>query len=104
MQISCPRDFLPIVAVSYFGHLTTVGIILRERVLIESDIGAYSFHWAWWMGSHKVIDLLLWGNFSPDTKIVNGQSALLVAVHFNCLDVVKRLLRDEGAISEGNEY
>ncbi|OAF56656.2 hypothetical protein VC83_07280 [Pseudogymnoascus destructans] len=104
MHMSCPRDFSSVVTASYFGHLSSLKFLLRKGISIESDIGAYSVYWASRMGHRDVVDLLLREEISPDKRIVDGQNALIAAVQFNRLDVVKRLLKDEGFIFERNEY
>ena len=104
INLSCPRDFDPIVAACYFGHATTLNSLLRERLPIESEIGIRGFYWASRMGHRDVVDLLLGENIHPDVKVLDGQSAFIAAVSFNRLDVVKILLEDDGFISEHNEY
>ncbi|KFY25359.1 hypothetical protein V491_01785 [Pseudogymnoascus sp. VKM F-3775] len=104
IQLSCPRDFSSVVTASYFGHSSSLKSLLCEGISVESDIGAYSIYWASRMGHCDVVDLLLQEGFSPDKRIVDGQNALISAVQSNRLDVVKRLLKDEGLISERNEY
>ena len=104
IQISCPRDFSTVVTASYFGHLSTLKLLSHEGISVKSDIGEYSVYWASRMGHRDIIDILLRGNFDADKRIIDGQNSLCAAVQFNRLDVVKRLLKDEGFISERNEY
>ena len=104
INLSRPRDFVPFIAASYFGHLTSLKTLLRKGIPIESDIGARAIYWASRMGHLDVVNLLLQEKFSPDVKVIDGKSALIAAVQFNRLSVVKRLLEDEGFISEEKGY
>ncbi len=104
MDTSCPQDFVPIVTASYFGHTTSLKTLLREGLPTESDIGTRDLYWASRMGHRDVVDLLLRQEVSPDVKVVDGQTALIAAVQFNRIDVVMRLLEDDGFISEENGY
>jgi ankyrin repeat protein len=103
-NLPCPRDFDLVVVACYFGHITSLKSLLRERLPIESEVGICSFYWASRMGRRDIVDLLLGENISPDVKVLDGQSAFIAAVSFNRLDVVKILLEDDGFISEHNEY
>ncbi|MCJ1476880.1 hypothetical protein MMC13_005549 [Lambiella insularis] len=103
MDLSCPRDFVPFITATYFGHLTSLKVLLMGSLPIQPDIGACGIYWASRMGHHEVVDLLLEENFNPDAR-VNGQNALTAAVEFNRAAVVKRLLKDEGYISEEIGY
>lgn len=103
MNLRCPRDFIPFVAASYFGHLTSLKTLLRESLPIEPEVGIRGLYWASRKGHHEVVDLLLRENFNPDVKVLDGQNAFIAAVSFDRLDVVKRLLEDEDFISQQKE-
>ena len=98
-----PENFLPLLTASYFGHPTSVKA-LRSQAQHRSDMGESSIYWAARMGHLSVVDLLLRDEINPDAKIVDGQNALIAAVQYDHLDVVKRLLVDEGCISERDGY
>ena len=98
-----PRDFVPTITASYFGHLTSLKTLLREGLPLESDIGARALYWASRNGHHDVVDLLLKENVNPDVE-VGGQTALITAIEFNRVTVVTRLLQDDGFISEKEGY
>ena len=99
-----PRDFVPIITASYFGHLASLRALLREGLSLESEIGTRALYWASRMGHHDAVDLLLKNKADPDVEVVEGQTALITAIEFNRLAVVKRLLKDEGFISEEEGY
>jgi ankyrin repeat protein len=103
-DLSCPQDFIPIVAASYFGHLTSLKLLLQGGSPIEADAGTRGIYWASRMGHSDVVDLLLREGVNPDARTLNGQTALIAAVQFNRLDVVNRLLEDEGFISKEKGY
>ena len=103
-NVSFPRDFVPFIAASYFGHSTSLKTLLQEGPLIKPDVGARGIYWASRMGHHDVLALLLRERFSPDMMVIDGKSALTAAVHFERLAVVKRLLEDDGFISEEKGY
>jgi ankyrin repeat domain-containing protein 50 len=104
MDLECPRDFVPIVTASYFGHSDSLEILLREGHPIESNVGTRSIYWASRMGHSDVVDRLLQEQVNLDMKVVDGQSAFIAAVYFNRLAVVKRLMEDDGFISEEQGY
>lgn len=56
------------------------------------------------MGHRDVVDLLLREGVTPDARTLNGQTAFIAAVQFNRLDVVNRLLEDEGFICKEKGY
>jgi ankyrin repeat protein len=103
MNLLCPRDFIPFVAASYFGHLTSLKTLLRKGLPIESKVGIRGLYWASRKGHHEVVDLLLRENYNPDVKVLDGQNAFIAAVSFDHLDVVKRLSEDEDFISQQKE-
>ncbi|KUJ09878.1 ankyrin [Mollisia scopiformis] len=104
MTLPYPRNFVPITTASYFGHSTSVELLLRHESTMEPSIGAYGLCWAARMGHTGAVDLLLGAGVDPDTSTVDGQNALTAAVQFNRIDIVKRLLEDDGFIPERNEY
>jgi ankyrin repeat protein len=104
IDLSCRRDFVPIVSASYFGHATSLKSLLQKDFSIEADAGTLAIYWASRMGHHDVVDLLLHEGVSPDVKFVDGQSALIAAVQFNRIYVVKSLLKGEGYIPEEKCY
>jgi ankyrin repeat protein len=104
MNLPYPRDFVPITTASYFGLSTSLELLLCDKLPIEQGIGICSLYWAARMGHSDVVDLLLQAKVDPDRGVVGGQNALIAAVQFNRLGVVKRLLEDEGFISERKEY
>lgn len=103
-ELASPRDFVPVVTASYFGHLTSLDSLLPEGMYIEPQLGGRAIYWAARMGHHTVVDKLLRMRVSPDISIINGQTALSAAVQFNRLDVVKSLLMEEGLLGESDEY
>ena len=103
-ELASPRDFVPVVTASYFGHLTSLDSLLPEGMHIEPQLGGRAIYWAARMGHHAVVDKLLGVRASPDISIINGQTALTAAVQFNRLDVVKSLLKEEGLLGESDEY
>ncbi|MCJ1403576.1 hypothetical protein MMC11_006799, partial [Xylographa trunciseda] len=103
-DLSRPQNFDPFMTASYFGHLTSLEILLQKDNPIEPDIGTRGIFWASRMGHHGVVDLLLREDFNPDLKVVDGQSALIAAVQFNRLAVVMCLLKDDGLISKEEGY
>jgi len=103
VDLSCPQDFVPVVTACYFGHLISLETIFRERTPIEAEVGLRGLYWASRNGYHQVVNLLLGEGFNPDLKILNGQSAFIAAVSFNRLEVVKRLLEDEGPVFKHEE-
>ncbi|PMD46365.1 hypothetical protein L207DRAFT_507281 [Hyaloscypha variabilis F] len=98
-----PQDFFPLLTASYFGHPVSVKSLLSQSSH-RSDIAESSMYWAARMGHLDVVDLLLRDEVNPDIKVVDGMNALIAAVQFDHFDVVKRLLVDEGFISERDGY
>ena len=98
-----PSDFVPIIVACYFGHLTSLKLILDAEAFIEPDTLARGLYWASRLGHHYLVDLLL-REKTNDHGVVESRSALVAAVQFNRLDVVKRFLRDDGFISEEEGY
>ncbi|KUJ22968.1 ankyrin [Mollisia scopiformis] len=103
-ELAFPRDFVLVVTASYFGHLTSLDSLLPEGMYIEPQLGGRAIYWGARMGHHAVVDKLLEVRASPDISIINGQTALTAAVQFNRLNVVKSLLKEEGLLSESDEY
>jgi ankyrin repeat domain-containing protein 50 len=95
----CPRDFVPIVTASYFGHVTSLNALLREGFPCDSDKGTRAIYWASRMGHREIVDLLLQEKVNPDIKIIDNQCAFIIAVQHNRLEIVKRLLEDDKYIS-----
>lgn len=56
------------------------------------------------MGHQNIVNQFLQQKFSPDVKIIDGQTAFIAAVLLDRLDVVTLLLQDDGLITELNEY
>lgn len=67
---------------------------------MSTDLGARAIYWALEMGRDAVVDRLLCDNFSPDLEAVTGHTALIAAVTFRHLAVVKRFLEDDGLIPD----
>jgi hypothetical protein len=59
MDLPCPRDFIPFMTACYFRHLISLKTLLRDRVSIESEVGALGLYWASRKGYYDVVDLLL---------------------------------------------
>ncbi|CZR56660.1 uncharacterized protein PAC_06549 [Phialocephala subalpina] len=103
-ETSLPMNFVPLLIASYFGHLTTVELILSKEPGTAPDLGARAIYWASRMGRNAVVDRLLRENFNPDLEIVTGQTALIAAVTLGHLAVVKHFLEDDGAIPGQGGY
>ncbi|KAH8803520.1 hypothetical protein F5884DRAFT_508819 [Xylogone sp. PMI_703] len=99
-----PQNFDPIVTASYFGHVSSLKSLLQEDIPIESNIGMHGIYWASRRGHRTLVDFLLDQGISPDAAVFDGQTCLIAAVQFNHLDVVNRLLEDEGLITEKGGY
>lgn len=99
-----PQDFAPIVTASYFNHPTTLNLLLKDDPANVVKFGPTGVFWASRMGHAEVVDVLLKGKVDPDQKIHDGQNSLIAAISFNRLEVVKRLLEDEGFVAEQNDY
>ncbi|KAK0102359.1 hypothetical protein ONS95_005980 [Cadophora gregata] len=100
MNIPCPKDFGPMVTACYFGHQETVEYCLEMSV--ASDPGMLQVQGLFWAarnGHAHIVGKLLKENVSPDVRVVDGCTALIVASQFDRRDVVRTLLRDEGLIS-----
>ncbi|KAL3417553.1 ankyrin repeat protein [Phlyctema vagabunda] len=104
MNLPYPRDFPPVVTASYFGLTVLLKGLLQDSSAITQEIGICGLYWAARMGHIEVVDLLLSANVHPDKGLVNGQNPLIAAVQFDRLNVAKRLLEDEGFISDRGEY
>lgn len=103
VNLTRPQDFVPLLTASYFGHSTSLTSLLRQAP-IKPDLGESGVYWAARMGHLSVVDLLLREGINPDVKVIDGQNALISAAQFDRVDVVKRLLVDEGFISERDGY
>ncbi|KAF4630621.1 hypothetical protein G7Y89_g7518 [Cudoniella acicularis] len=104
LNLLCPRDFVPIVTASYFGHSTTLEYLLRNGLPAELDIGVRGLYWASRMGHRDAVNQLLQQKVNPDVRVIDSQTALIAAVQLNRPDVVTRLLQDEGFIPGPDEY
>ncbi|KAI9704748.1 MAG: hypothetical protein M1836_006528 [Candelina mexicana] len=99
-----PLDFDPVVSASYFGHTIILEELLSDGLANNSDAGVRGMYWASRMGHCDVLNLLLRRDVDPNTRFADGQTALTTATRFNRIQVVQRLLEDEGLIPELNEY
>jgi ankyrin repeat protein len=104
INLSRPENFCPMVTASYFGHMTSLKAVLLGGVPIEMDIGRRSIYWASRMGHHAIVDLLLGQGVNPDIEVIDGHTCLTAAVQFSHVNVVSRLLEDEGLISGQDCY
>lgn len=104
INLSRPENFCLMVTASYFGHMSSLKAVLLDGVPIETDIGRRSIYWASRMGNHAIVDFFLGQGVNPDIEVINGQTCLTAAVQFNHVNVVSRLLEDEGLISGHESY
>lgn len=104
INLSRPENFSPMVTASYFGHITSLKAVLLKALPIGAGMGEHSIYWASRMGHYAIVDLLLAQGVSPDIEAVDGQTCLTAAVQFNHVNVVGRLLEDEGLLARHKCY
>lgn len=98
-------DFSPIVTASYFGYSALLKGLLDDcDVTNKTDEATRGLYWASRMGNCEALDLVLQEKVDPNTKFTDGETALTLATRFNRMQVVQRLLEDEGFVREQNDY
>ncbi|RFU29824.1 hypothetical protein B7463_g6499, partial [Scytalidium lignicola] len=102
-ELSYPKNFVSVITASYFGYLTLLRDI-SHTLSISPYTGANAIYWASRSGYHGVVDFLLRQGLNPDLQINENKNPLVAAVEFNHPQVVKRLLVDDGFISEEYGY
>lgn len=93
-----PTNFNPFIAGCFFGHLTTVKILMETGTPIDQGTSSRGLYWASWKGHDAVVAYLLSWQTLPNWKSGERQTPLTVAARFDHLEVVKLLLRVDGNI------
>ncbi|KAG4421365.1 hypothetical protein IFR04_005548 [Cadophora malorum] len=100
INMPCPKDFGTMVTACYFGHQDTVDFWLERSAASDTDMSQVrGLFWAARNGHANIVEKLVKENVSPDVRVADGCTALIVASQFDRGDVVQILLRDEGLIS-----
>lgn len=94
IDLPYPSDFNPLVIACYFGHVGPHKPLMDRAGLKDSDSLATALYWAARNGKDVLVEELLKTGVQPDSKTIDHQTPLSIAVQFGRVKVIEHLIGD----------